>query len=569
MQIFVQGQNKEYNLRNEDFITEGGEGKIYVSGDHAFKIYLDPDKVISLSKIQELSSIKNENVIRPQALVLNKKNKPVGYIMKYVSNTYNLCQLFPKIFRDRERLDNDMVLKLIQQMQKVIKDDVHKSGNLIVDYNEVNFLSSKDFKVVYFIDVDSYETKSFPATAISPSVRDWTTDTFTTLTDWFSFGIISFQLFVGIHPFRGRYDRIRYPQDKQREMKERLLERIPVFHKDVTFPSACLPFETIPQAYRDWYKALFCDGKRVLPPSDTVEVIIVPVITKKVAGDKDILIDVVYDFQDEVVNFVSENGIRLTVTKNDIFQENNFYGKVIGNKTPNIAVTPRTNKIITSNIDGDHICFYNLSNRSPIDYKMRAEKAMSFEGRIYFKNDNSIFEMNFLEIGGKIVPSSKIVASVMPKGTQLFQGVAIQNMLGKYVLSLFPNSGSHIQIPCPEIEKFQIIDAKYDSMVLMVIGSQQGKITKFVFKFEKDFTSYSLRKVENISYCGINFCVLENGITVHINEEEELEVFSNKKDSLSLKVIDSNAVSGDMKLFSDGSRVLFSKRNKVYSIKMK
>ena len=83
------------------------------------------------------------------------------------------------------------------------------------------------------------------------------------------------------------------------------------------------------------------------------------------------------------------------------------------------------------------------------------------------------------------------------------------------------------------------------------------------------FSSYSLRKVEDISYVGINFTILENGLVVHINEDEELEVFSNKKDSTTLKVIDDPVITGDMKLFNDGVKVIFAKGKKLYSLKMK
>ena len=63
--------------------------------------------------------------------------------------------------------------------------------------------------------------------------------------------------------------------------------------------------------------------------------------------------------------------------------------------------------------------------------------------------------------------------------------------------------------------------------------------------------------------------MLDNGITVHINEDEEIEVFSNKKDSNTLKVINNNVISGDMKLFNDGMQVVFGKDKKLYRLKMK
>ena len=90
-----------------------------------------------------------------------------------------------------------------------------------------------------------------------------------------------------------------------------------------------------------------------------------------------------------------------------------------------------------------------------------------------------------------------------------------------------------------------------------------------MLKFNTNFSSYSVRKVDDISYVGINFIVLDNGLTIHINENEELEIFSNKKDSGTVKVIDNSLIDGNMKLFSDGVKVMFSKGKKLYKLKMK
>ncbi|KKK80979.1 hypothetical protein LCGC14_2818070, partial [marine sediment metagenome] len=88
-------------------------------------------------------------------------------------------------------------------------------------------------------------------------------------------------------------------------------------------------------------------------------------------------------------------------------------------------------------------------------------------------------------------------------------------------------------------------------------------------KIDDKYENYSTIKVENISYCGINFIVLDNGVAVSINEQEQIEVFFNKKDSTSLKVIENEVVTGDMRLFKNGTQVLFGKDKKLYRMKIK
>ena len=68
-----------------------------------------------------------------------------------------------------------------------------------------NFLIDRDMQHVLFIDVDSYQTAGFPATAIMDSIRDRHSSTYSAGTDWFSFAILAFQMFVGVHPYRGKH----------------------------------------------------------------------------------------------------------------------------------------------------------------------------------------------------------------------------------------------------------------------------------------------------------------------------------------------------------------------------
>lgn len=561
MDVIIKGTNKKIRLGKNQFIGSGGEGSIFASKGKAFKLYANPKNMIPYAKMQELSAITNPNVIKPEQIVLNNKQKPIGYTMRHVSNTFALCQIFPKAFRDREGLDTDMVLKLVQRMQTTIFD-IHKiSGILIVDLNEMNFLIDKKFKEAYFIDVDSYKTASFSPTAIMESIRDWHSSSFSHLTDWFSFGVLSFQMFVGIHPFKGKHPSIK-------GMKDRMLANIPVFHKDVRFPKVCLPFDVIPPAYKDWYKALFYDGKRVAPPADAVQTIIIPVVVQTIMGNEDFEITEIFGYDSNIVRFVSIDGTRAIVTKNTLYINNKNVVHDCGSNV-HIGITPLTNKVISATIKDGHLVLFNSTDMAAPSHNILAEDIMSYQGRIYIKNGDLLSEIEFVEMGKNVHAVPRTVANVMENATKLFDGVIIQNVIGAFMASVFPSSGMHYQIQCPEFKGYQIIDAKFSNNVLIVIGSKKGEYDKFILKFDDKFSSYSLRKVDDVTYCGINFAVLENGLVVHINENEEVEIFSNKKDANKVKVIDSSVISGDMKLFSDGVKVVFAKGKKLYRLKMK
>ena len=82
MLVYVNGQ--KVNLNQKDYVTKGGEGSIYKKGNVAFKIYEDLGKMIPVAKIGELSQLKNDSIVRPQAVVFNDKKHEVGFTMDWL-----------------------------------------------------------------------------------------------------------------------------------------------------------------------------------------------------------------------------------------------------------------------------------------------------------------------------------------------------------------------------------------------------------------------------------------------------------------------------------------------------
>ena len=141
-------------------------------------------------------------------------------------------------------------------------------------------------------------------------------------------------------------------------------------------------------------------------------------------------------------------------------------------------------------------------------------------------------------------------------------------MLGRYIASYFPQPAHCYQLNIKELDGYKIIDAKYENNVLVVVGiTLQGQYDRFVFRLDK--SNYDCRKVENILFTGLNFVVNDAGVCVLLNEEEHIEIFSNKINSGKVKEIEDNCISGDMKLYCNGSKILFSKGNKMFSLSMK
>lgn len=562
MKVRVQG-DAEIQLSDRDFVAEGGEGRVYAKGITGYKVYHDPAKAIPLAKIQELSGIKNTNVIKPERPIFGGRGGLVhiGHTFRFVQDTSVLCQLFTKAFREREGFTHDKSLALLRQIQEGICD-VHRAGVLLVDLNEMNFLANKDLTTAYFIDVDSYQTPHFPATAIMPSVRDWKTDLgkFSELSDWFSFAILSFQLLVGIHPFKGKHPTVK-------ALEERMQRGISVFDASVKVPATCYSFDLIPPAYKAWYRALFVEGKRAAPPSDIHGAIVLQTIVQTIQGTDRLDIQEIAEFAQEIHRVLRLGNHTVVRSKDHVFVDRRQVQTHQGVLA--FAVTPRNGHVISAHVKDEKLVLRDLITDTPLPFDLRANEMMSYEGRLYVRTGENVYQITFTEAANKQWVSASLVVNVLPHASKLYEGVVLQNLLGEPHASFFVREGSVFQTKIPELRGYKIVTAKFDRGVLMVVGGKGGKYDRFVFRFDDEFRSHDVRIVEDVQSTEINFVTLESGVCVCMDEEERLEVFSARKDSAHLKIIDDDALHGDMRLSKDVAQLCFHQGNRFYRMRMK
>lgn len=563
---FVQGKG-EIRITTADFKAQGGEGAIYVKGSTAYKLYTDPQRAITQAKIQELSVLSQPNIISPIDVVIDQQNKPVGYSMRKVGKSYALCQLFPRAFRLRNNLAPETTLKLVRKLQEGVKH-VHARGILIVDLNELNFLVSEDFEEIFFIDVDSYQTPSFPATVLMESVRDRHAHTFTVNSDWFSFAVVSFQMFVGIHPFKGTYQPLQNLPDKDIKLDARMRANVSVLRPEVSVPASCLPFSVIPPNYLDWYKAVFEEGKRLPPPESAQSSVVLSVAAvRRKIGSSCFQITEVREFDSEIIWHDSV----ITITQESIYFAGKKYAK--SQSDVKVAVTPRLRHLIAAFIEGSTPRFRDLTADQDIVLEVEAEDLMLSQGQFYLKQQDGIFEIEFVEVGSglnqKILLGVRRAANARIKSTRMFEGVAIQGLLGANYASIPGSPRICHQTHLLELEGYQILEAKLDRGVLMIVGTKEGRYDKLIFRFATDFSTYDLRVVRGVSSTNINFTVLDTGVVLHMTDEDNLEVFARLKGAADIRVFQDPAIQGDVRLFHIGAQTLIARGSTLYKIRMR
>lgn len=545
--------NKTVNLGNNEFIAQGGEGSVYAKGNTAYKIYLDSNRMIPLGKMQELSKITSPRVIKPEEVVYCN-NKPVGYTMRFVKNTQALCQLFTRSFKDRNSISFDNIISLIKDMRDTI-DHIHDKDVLIVDLNEMNFLVDNNFEEVYFIDADSYQTRNFRATALMESVRDrHNPGVFNTGTDWFAFAVVTFQLFIGIHPYKGRHSSLKGFDD-------RMSANVSVFNKDVKIPRNCYKFDVIPKGLRDWYYEVFERTLRTPPPTsfDTSRSLMTVGISM-ISASFDIR--EIKEFSSKVIYYCRNYGVEIIVTNDKVYSSSAY---IDIHKIPAVGCYGTDPYIVWR--DDDKVRVAHVVSRKEIDTTYLAESLMTYAGRVFIKYESSILELSISNNYSKIVVMATQVASVLPNATKLYPGVVVQDMLGACVINVFPKERLSYQYRLDELKGHKIVDARFDNGILMLMANHGGQFSRFVYVVD-DTKCKLVRKVDDVNIASINFVTLDSGVCVAIDEQGLVEAF-NIRHPDKIKIIDDDSLCGDIKLFKSGSKVYFGQDNKLYSLSMK
>ena len=559
MKVFIKGQGS-ISLRKSDFLAQGGEGSIYVKGDVAFKIYSDPKRMIAPQKIRELSAITDDRVITPQALILaSARGRAIGYTMRHVAGAWPLCRLFAKTFKERHKLDAGAIAALCSELAARIRS-VHAAGALVVDCSEMNFLVDAQLKAVFAIDVDSYQTPSYPATAITPTIRDPRTDNapFDQLSDWYAFAVIATQLFIGVHPYRGKHPDVQ-------GIAARMQQHVSIFDGDVRLPKVAYPTQIIPSKLRSWLESVLQQGQRSMPPSSTGAFVVqaptrlpsAPLAATAAAIEEKRL----HRFPSRV-RVIWGGADRLwTVTDDGLYRE----ATRLADTPPagsHLCVSP-AGKAVLAYIDaGRNLVLVDVASKLRLQSPAVADAITASDGRLYIKSGDKILELLLRDVGSSVIASTRLTATVLPHATALFDGVAAQNLLGACYLSLFPKSGVHVQLRVHELDGRPIIDAAARGRVAMLLTREGNGYARALVRTSDD-GSYDIAFDRDCEPQLPPFVCLDSGVGVRLRDDDSLELFAARPDKEQRKVVPDSGLSSVTRMASHRGQVLCARGNDV------
>lgn len=555
-------------LNSSNHKATGGEGSIYKLSDMAIKIYTDKNK-IQVDKINLLKILQHNYIVAPEGLVFDNKNTPLGYYMKFNEGT-PLSILFTNEFYKKENFTSQYASVLVNRMKEVFIFS-HEKGAILVDPNELNWLIAFPFNnpEPRIVDVDSWMIGKYPASVIMPSIRDWNNLEFNEKSDWFSWGIITFQIYTGIHPYKGTIDGY-----SRSDLEKRMKDKISVFTKGVRLNQNVRDFTHIPNVLLNWYEATFQTNERTLPPSPFDKVLTTPKqiqILRAVTTNQTGLL--IFEKLLEIINDpiikTFHCGIVLTQSKKLIDIKTK---KVIFSvKMPNCEVIRIENgwgiiELENTKLIVNYI-FENNLQANTITMNLITYNLLRYENRIFAVTEQGLSEIQFTKIGDKIFASVKQTWGILINSTNWFEGFGIIDAMGaKFIVTPFSNNAA-TQIRVKEIDNLRIVSGKSGNKFISLIGiDKKGEYNKIEITFDIDYRNYKIwiGIAENPE---LNISILPKGVCATIVKDGELIIFvpTNGK----VTKINDKGISTEMILSNWEDKVIYIQNESLWSTRMK
>lgn len=263
--VYQRSDGAKKILKSAQFLASGGEANIYNDGQYVYKLYHNAAAARKRGLEQRFdfltqSGLSADLMVLPTDLLVDAKGNALGLKMPYIQGV-ELVRCFTTPWRTQHGFGWEETWSVCQKMRSCV-DIAHAKNIYMVDANEYNWMLHGTSVVA--IDIDSWWIPGYPATAIVPSIEDPLVNNqhFNESSDWFSWAVVTFTLWTGIHPYKGMH-----PKYGKGSLQERMRDGVSIFNPEVQCPGALRSMDNIPFMLRKWYEDVFSHKTRCAPPT--------------------------------------------------------------------------------------------------------------------------------------------------------------------------------------------------------------------------------------------------------------------------------------------------------------
>ena len=546
-------------LTPADHLATGGEGAVYLKGDTIYKVFLDPSKAMAAGierKIPALAAIRHPGIATPTGLLRDKQGRLIGLTLTRAKGEA-LCKLFTNTWRDANQFGLLETGKVVDGMRD-ITSVAHGAGALLVDANEMNWLVAGTQPTV--IDVDSWQLPGFPATAIMPSIRDYANNTFSEGTDWFAWGIVTFQLWTGIHPYKGTH-----PDFGRGALEERMRARASVFDSRVRVPGAVRPIADIPPKLREWYERTFTTSERSAPPTSNASSVVhqtAPKLRVRQTLSGALRIERLGHAGEKVL--AAFNGFVIARDHGQmVLWDTTAKAPVAGVTQDELAAVLKREaailrtssaRVVVSLVTASNtLVARSLENGDLASLPSRAVRLWQSGNRVFALVEgaaNGMHELDVAELGGRLVltVTRQWAASVL--STQFLRGVFVQDCMGAPFIGVLDGSGL-LQGAAAELRSYRVTEGfavDRHNIWLTAIRKQDGESVRIALAYKAD--RFVIEEVIVVAALDLDGATTSTGVGV-LREGDDLIVAKGQ----ARKRLEKAGLSDGAQLFSLGAGI--------------
>ena len=546
------------DLGHRELLAEGGEGRVYVRGEHAYKLYHDPARVLAAGKLRELAVLDHPALIRPRALLLDRRGCPVGYRMARVVDAVALVRLFSGAFQSRQGLDAARLAELCHTMAALVAF-VHGHGCLLVDGNELNWLVlSPDYTRVALIDVDSFQTPGYPATAQSPTIRDHRQVGFDEGSDWFALAVLLCHLWVGVHPYKGHH-----ADFARHDLAGRMRAGVSLFDPAVRLPPSARAPDGIPEPWQGWLRAVLTDGERSPAPLGSPRGISQTPVALASPDPAGVVLEPLLRSTSPIHTVLVIDGHRVVITAHEVDVDGVVYPRPAGVGT--VLLPAGADQPLWADIAAGKLRLQNLADGRLWPTGFGARRCLSIAGRLYLLAREQLLEIRCRWLGGRWQALVAGAWPVLPEATMAAEGLLWQQVFGQPRLLIPFRPGSLGQLLVPELRPYRLLGGRWEAGVAVLVGARDGRLDRLLLRFDGAHGRYRLDISEDIPSPGWNLAVLETGVAVLGGDT--LRVFFSNPARDACRVLEAGPVA-TLTLVAEGTRLLGYRGRELYRLRL-
>ncbi|MBM3459562.1 MAG: hypothetical protein FJX77_13660 [Armatimonadetes bacterium] len=229
-----------------------------------------------------------------------------------------------------------------------------------------------------------------------------------------------------------------------------------------------------------------------------------------------------------------------------------------------IGYTPRLQRPLAAWVEDGRLALYDWQQSRRIATAVAVDRVTATNGRLLAQQGAMLYQVELLELPAGIQAALTPLSNVLPNATCLYDGVAIQDVLGTWHATVSPRPGTGYVLPLSELAGTQVVNARYENQVLFVVVARQGSFDRYCYRFDPEFRSRDLQIERDVSNPELNAVVLESGVALLLNDQGDLELFPNRPGRPARRIISDPNLPGS-RLFRCETQLLLACGKTLFS----